>query len=332
MIKNTKANITLIFAISRKNAELSKALEAIFRQTDKNCNLIFIFNGCGQSEKDIFNAFDFSAFNKVDHLVFSENLGDAYAYKYADRNNLETKYFYYFDCNIILSPDFVATLNQFVNEHPESEVISFFGVPNIYFKQPYLKIKTMSDDFCNRPLLFFSNKLISTEYVRKNKIYEQNFKHYPMLYYVMLAKSNPKWYSIGRQICVASSKPSYSYNIMDLFDQCEELVNMMGQEWYKNHFSEIEYLVIITLFGNFTYAIFKKNRTNFLFLLKVLNKIEDFIDLNFPNWTKNEWLYSKQNKNDESYLKYLREFKPKLIHVLRALSSKLFVEGHAKRK
>lgn len=332
MTKNTKANITLIFAISKKNSELNKALDAIVRQTDKNCNLIFLFNGCGISEKDIFKKFDFSAFNSVEHVVLSENLGDAYGFKYVSKNNLKTKYYYYFDSNVILMPDFVAALNKFVTEHPETDILSFFGVPNIYFKEEYLPIKSLSDDFCHRPLVFFQNKLISFEYISKHNIYEPNFKHYPMLFYVMLAQHNPKWYSLGRQICSHSTKPTYSFSIMDLFDQCQEIVNMLDQKWYKDHYSEIEYLCIVTLFRNFTYAIFKKNRSNFIYQKRILNKIEDFVDLNFPHWEKNEWLYSKKNKNDESYLKYLREFKPKLIHVLRALYSKLFVQGHAKRK
>lgn len=332
MTKNTKANITLIFAISKRNAELSKALDAIVRQTDKNCNLIFVFNGCGASEKDIFKKFDFSAFNKVDHVMFSENLGDVYSFEYISKNNLQTKYYYYFDCNVILMPDFVATLNQFVEQHSDADIVSFFGVPNIYFKEPHLVIKTLSDDFCHRPLVFFDNKLINIEYIKKNKIVEQKFKNYPLLFYVMLAKYNPKWYSLGRQICSGSTKQSYSFNIMDLYEQCQEIVNMLDQKWYKDHYSEIEYLCIVTLFRNFIYAVYKKNKTNFFFLRRVLNKVEDFVDCNFPNWTNNKWLYSKENKNDSTYLEYLREFKPKIIHVLRALSNKLLVQGHAKHK
>lgn len=332
MTKNTKANITLIFAIYKRNSELSKALDAIVRQTDKNCNLVFVFNGCGQSEKDVFKKFDFSSFNKVDHVVLSENLGDAYAFRYVSKHNISTKYYYYLDSNVLLMPDFIATLNKFVEDHPDADVVSFFGVPNIYFKQDYLSIKTPADDFCNRPLVFFDNKLLRLEYVVQNDIFEPNFKHYPLLYYVLLAKNNPKWYSIGRQICSASPKSSYSYNIFDLFDQCQEIVNMLDQKWFKDHYSEIEYLCIVTLFRNFTYAMFKKNRSNFIYLKRILNRVEEFVDNNFPHWNKNEWLYSKKNNNDPSYLKYLQEFKPKLIHVLRAFYSKLFDQGHAKRK
>lgn len=332
MTKNTKANITLIFSIHRKTAELSKALDAIARQTDKNCNLVFVFNSCGVSEKDILKKFNFNSFNKVDYVLFSENLGDVYAFNYVAKNNLDTKYYYYFDSNVILMPDFVATLNKFVTDHPETDVVSFFGVPNIYFKEEFLPVKTLSDDFCHRPLIFFDNKLINIEYIRKNNITERKFTHYPLLFYVMLAKYNPKWYSLGRQICSSSPKPSYHFNIMDLFDQCQEIVSMLDQKWYKDHYSEIEYLCIVTLFRNFTYAIFMKNRTNFILQKRVLNRIEDFVDRNFPNWEQNDWLFSKKNKNDATYLQYLREFKPKLIHVLRALYNKLFVQGHAKQK
>ncbi|XQP55909.1 MAG: glycosyltransferase family A protein [Mycoplasmoidaceae bacterium] len=332
MTKNTKANITLIFYINKRNAELSKALDAISRQTDKNCNLIFVFNSPTQSEKDVFKKFNFDAFNKVDYVLISENLGDSYAFEYVSRNNLETKYFYGFDSNVVLMPDFIAVLNKFVDEHKDADVISFFGVPNIYFKEDYLEVKTFSDDFCHRPLVFFNNKLISTDFIKKNHLYEPLFKHYPLLYYVMLMKNEPKWYSLGRQICSGSPKPIYTFNIFDLFDQCQEVANMLDQKFMQQHYSEIEYLCIVTLFRNFVYAIFVKNRTNYLFQKRVLNKIEDFVDRNFPNWEKNEWLYSKENKNDETYLNYLREFKPKLIHVLRALHNKLLIQGHAKTK
>ena len=332
MIKNTKVNITLIFAINRKSVELNKALDAIARQTDKNCNLVFVFNGCGSSEKDIFKKFNWNEFAKVDCIFLSENLGDVYSFNYVAKNNLSTKFYYYFDSNVILSPDFVSTLNKFVEEHPETDVLSFFGVPNAYFKDEFINVKTLSDDFCNRPLVFFDNKLINIEYIKKNKIVEQKFKNYPLLYYVMLAQHNPKWYSLGRQICSSAGKPSYSYNIMDLFDQCQEIVNMLDQKWYKDHYDEIEYLCIVTLFRNFTYAVFKSNRTNIFLQRRILNKVEDFMDRNFPNWEKNEWLYSKKNKNDETYLQYLREFKPKLIHVIRALHNNLLIQGHAKRK
>lgn len=332
MTKNTKANITLIFSINKRSAELSKALDSIVRQTDKNCNLVFVFNSCGPAERDIFRKFDWSGFNKVDHILISENLGDVYAFEYVAKNNLLTKYYYYFDSNVIITPDFVATLNKFVTDHPDTDVLSFFGVPNMYFKQDFINVKTLSDDFCNRPLVFFDNKLINYEFIKQNKIVEQKFKNYPLLYYVMLAKNNPKWYSLGRQICSGSNKPSYAFNVMDLFDQCQEIVNLLDEKWFKSHYSEIEYLCIVTLFRNFTYAFFKANKTNFINQRRILNKIEDFMDRNFPNWERNEWLYSKKNKNDETYLEYLREFKPKLIHVLRALYSQLFVQGHAKRK
>ncbi|MCQ2748219.1 MAG: glycosyltransferase family 2 protein [Mycoplasmoidaceae bacterium] len=192
MTKNTKANITLIFSIVRKSGELAKALEAISRQTDKNCHLIFVFNGCGASEKDIFKKFDFRGFEKVEYVFLSENLGDVYTYQYVERNNNLAKYHYLFDSNIVLMPNFVATLNKFVNEHPEADVVSFFGVPNTYFKDEYITINTLSDDFCHRPLTFFNNKLIRVGFLKENKIVQKKFKTYPTLFYIKVAMANPK--------------------------------------------------------------------------------------------------------------------------------------------
>lgn len=332
MTKSTKAKITLIFCINKREPELAKALDAIARQTDKNCELIFVFNGSGQSEKDIFKKFDFKGFEDVNYVLLSENLGNSYAFEYLARNSINTKYFYYFDANVIITPDFISTLNKFIDEHPQTDVLSFFGVPNIYFKNEYLTVKTLSDDFCHRPLVFFNNKLISLDYVKANGIFEQQFKHYPMLYYITLLKGNPKWYSLGRQICSAALKPSYSYSIFDLFDQCQAIVDNLDQKFFKEHYSEIEYLCMVALYRNFIYAFFKKNPTNFVYQKRVLNKVEAFMMKNFPHWRTNEWLYSSKNKNDYTYLQYLREFKPKLIHVLRALRNKLFISGHAKTK
>lgn len=332
MTKSTKAKITLIFCINKRESGLTKALDAISRQTDKDCNLIFVFNGSGQSEKDVFKKFNFQGFQDIDYVLFSENLGTSYAFEYLVKNNITTKYFYTFDSNIIIAPDFVATLNKFINEHPQTDVLSFFGVPNIYFKQDYITIKTFSDDFCHRPLIFFDNKLISVEYIKEHNIYEPKFRHYPMLYYVMLMKGNPKWYSLGRQICSATTKPTYSFNVFDLFEQCQEIVDLLDKDFYKDHRSEIEYLCIVTLFRNFIYAFFKKYPTSFLSQKRVLNQVGEFVDKNLPHWKINEWLYSPKNKNDQTYLQYLREFKPKLIHVLRALYNQLFESGHAKTK
>jgi len=332
MTKNTKANLTLIFCVNKKNAELDKALDAISRQTDKNFNLIFVFNGCSQSEKDIFAKYKFTGVKKIDYVFISENVGDVCAYGYTVRHNIQTKYEYYFDSNVILMPDFVATINKFINQHPDTDIISFFGVENIYFKEDYLVVKTMSDDFCNRPLVFFDNKVISIDYLEKIEVKEPLFKNYPVLFYIQLFKGNPKWYSIGRQICYGAPKPAYQYNVMDLFDQCNEIVNLLDQDYYKKHFSEVEYLCIVALFRNFTYAYFQTNPGNFLLQKRMLNRIEDFVNTNFPHWEKNEWLYSKKNKNDETYLEYLREFKPKLIHVLRALKNKLQLQGYGKNR
>ena len=163
--------------------------------------------------------------------------------------------------------------------------------------------------------LTYKNQIINVEYVNRNDIKLKLFKYYPLLYYIELAEHNPTWYSLGRQVCNITEKRSYSYNVLDLFDQCQKIVNKLDEKWYKSKYSEIEYLCLVTLFRNFTYAMFYTNKTNFLLQKRVLKKIKHFIDDNFINWHRNEWLYSKKNKNDPTYLDYLREFKRKFIKI-----------------
>lgn len=323
MSKNTKANLTLVFSINKRNGALQKALDSILKQTDKNFNLIFVLSGVSALDKETFSKFDFSDVNDVKHIVLSENLGDSYNFNYC-LPRLKTKYVYSFDSNVILMPDFVSTINQFIQKHPDADVVSFYGVPNYYIKDEYVEVKTMSDDFCIRPLVFFDNKVISRDYLIKNDITQPNFKHYPVYFYISLFKAKPKWYSIGRQICFGSRKKTYQFNVMDLFEECEEIVKLMDQKPFCDHKDEVEYMVLIGLARNFVYTYYEMNSGRFLTLKRLLNQIEDFLKKNFPKWQKNKWIWSKENKNDKDYLDYLREFKPKLIHVVKTFNSKEF--------
>lgn len=332
MTKNTKANLTLIFCVNKKNADLAGALEAISRQTDKKFNLVIVLNACNPADKNIVDSVNLSGINRVDYIFLSENLGDAYTFDYCLKNNIETKYVYCFDSNKILFPDFVSTINTFLQNNPKTDVLSFFGVPNIYFKDEFISIKTLSDDFCTRPLISYDNKVLNVEFLQKNKIKEPFFKHYPLLFYVQLFAANPVWYSLGRQIFSLTMRQSLSYNAFDLFDQCVEIMSLLDKKEMRSHYSEIEYLCIITLFRNFIYAIFKNESTSLFSQMRILNQVQEFMNINFPNWKQNEWLTSKKNKNNPELLEYLKEFKPKLFHVKKALSSPIFTEGYDKRK
>lgn len=323
MSKNTKANLTLVFSINKKNATLEKALDSIKRQTDKNFNIIFALSGASYADKETLSKFDFSDADDVQHIVFSESLGDSYVFNYC-LPKIKTKYFYMFDSNVILNPDFISTINKFIEKHTSADVISFYGVPNYYIKDEFVNVKTLSDDFCIRPLLFFDNKVLSKEYIEKNKLFKPLFKQYPVHFYISLFKDNPKWYSIGRQICFGSSKKTYQFNVMDLFEECEEITKLLKEKPFSEHKDEIEYMVLIGLTRNFVYTFFEINRGRFLTLKSMLNRVESFLGANFPKWRDNKWLHSKKNLNDKEYLNYVKDFKPRLLHVLKSLHSRSF--------
>lgn len=323
MTKNTKANLTLIFYISKRNVMLKTALEAIKKQKDKNFNLIFVLAGVSSIDKEIFSKFDFSAISDVQHIILSESLGDSYAFNYC-LPRLKTKFAYCFDSNVILHDNFVSTINSFIAKHSDADVISVYGVPNIYIKKEYVQVKTMADDFCIRPLMFFDNKILNVEYIKKNNITQPAFKHYPVYFYILLFKAKPKWYSIGKQICSGSVKKTYQFNTMDLYEQCNEIVKLLDEKPFNEHKDEIEYMVIIALLRNFLYTFFEINKGRFLTLRRILIKVNDFLKENFPKWQKNKWLTSKENLNTKEYLDYLINFKPRLFHAIKALNSEAF--------
>ncbi len=333
MIKNTKVNLTLIFCVNRKNYNLDACLDAIVRQVDKNFNLIFVFNDCSQSEKDIFNKYKFHGFNKIDYVFTSENISDSYLNEYLIKNNIQTKYEYYINSSALIAIDFVSTINSFLEEHNHIDIISFFASPNIYFKEKYVKVMSLSDDFCNQPLIFFDNKIISIEYLQKNNIHDTLFKYYPSLFYVELIKYSPNWYLLGRQLCKFVYITNSKNNIIDLFDQCEEInALMINDNYFQKHHNELEYICIVTLLIVFLYSFYINNKWNLINLKKIINKIDLFLKTNFPNWKKNEWLSSKKNNNDKSYIRYLKNFKPKLFYILKAFKTKLQINGYGTYK
>ena len=270
MIKNTKVNLTLIFCINKKNYNLDDCLDAIARQVDKNFNLVFIFNNCGQSERDIFNKYKFIGFNKVDYVFTSENISDSYLNEYIIKNNIQTKYEYYINSSALLTTDFVSTINSFLNEQNSVDIISFFASPNIYFKEKYIKVESLSDDFCNQPLIFYDNKIISIEYLKKNNICDTLFKYYPTLFYIKLIKHSPNWYLLGRQMCKFVYLTNSKNNIIDLFDQCEEINDLINNDdYYKKHYDEIEYICVVTLLIVFLYSFYINNKWNLINLKKI---------------------------------------------------------------
>jgi len=334
MIKNTKAKLTLIFSVNKKNVDLENALKAIETQNDNNFCVIFAYSNANILDKQKVQEFNESKVADVQHIFFSESLGNSYIFNYCLKN-VETEYVYCLDSNVFLKPDFVSTINQFVAKHPNTDVISFFGVPNYYFKEDFIEINKLSDDFCTRPLMMFNNKILNVEFLRKNNIHEPIFCHYPLTFYVNLMLHNPKWYSIGRQICSVSNKVTYLYNILDLYDDCQNLADMLYKKEYKEYRDEIEYLILIGLLRNFIFAYFEANPGKLFSHKRVLEKVEDFLKQNIPDWRRNKWLWSKKNLNDTFYLDYMRDFKPKIRYILKEMNSESFkkrASGHDRSK
>jgi hypothetical protein len=169
--------------------------------------------------------------------------------------------------------------------------------------------------------------------LQKNNIHDTLFKYYPSLFYVELIKYSPNWYLLGRQLCKFVYITNSKNNIIDLFDQCEEINALMNNDnYFQKHHNELEYICIVTLLIVFLYSFYINNKWNLINLKKIINKIDHFLKTNFPNWKKNEWLSSKKNNNDKSYIRYLKNFKPKLFYILKAFKTKLQINGYGTYK
>jgi len=323
MTKNTRAKLTLIFSVNKKNVNLEQAIKAIETQNDNNFCVVFAFNNANLLDKQIVSEFDSDKVEDVQHVFFSESLGDSYVFNYCLKK-VKTKYVYFLDANIFLEPDFVATINHFIEEHKDTDVLSFFGVPNYYFKEEFIEIKKPADDFCTRPLIFFNNKVLNVEYLLKHHIQEPLFAHYPLSFYLSLFIYQPKWYSIGRQICTITNKVTYLYNVLDLYADCENLTSALFDKKYKDYTDQIEYIILIGLLRNFIFAYFESNQGRVIAQKRVLEKVEEFLQTYIPDWRRNKWLWSKKNLNDTSYLDYLRDFKPKIRYITKEMNSDLF--------
>ena len=73
-------------------------------------------------------------------------------------------------------------------------------------------------------------------------------------------------------------------NVIDLFDQCEEINDLINNDdYYKKHYDEIEYICVVTLLIVFLYSFYINNKWNLINLKKIINRIDYFLRTNFPN-------------------------------------------------
>lgn len=303
-------NLTLIFHLYKNTKSLDKSIKSILTQTDKNFELIIIDDDSTQDVTSIISKNDINALN-IKFLSFSENFGHSFSFNYAIKH-ATNNYVYYFGSNVHLEPNFVELINQKISENKNADVFSFDLTPQNKNDASIKVLHNIKDMIENDVMVQIKDKVLSKNFLVKNKIGFTPFKHYSLLFFVNLLKSNPKWVHINKNIVSVSTISSYSYNLYDTSTQIDEIIrNFIDPNSYESrNRTEIGYYVILTLLYTFIIKIFRSKPNNGFIQSAVIKEAYTKLNTSFPQWRNNPYLNSKNNPTNPKILHYLNSFKP----------------------
>lgn len=314
--------ITLILHLYKNTKYLEKCIKSVFDQTDKNFELIIFSNGIKQQVKDILTKFDLNELKAKDIKIIhtNANFGHSVAYNYGAKQ-ANGDFIYYFGSNVILKSNFTENLNKFIDQHKDADIISFSTSPKNVDNEGVLELENIADDFTRGAFNSTNDKIIKKEYLMKNNIHFERFKHYPLQFYMQLARYSPKWYLYMKQLVEVEPSVGFTYNVFDLHEQVYGVVEkLLEPNTYEyNHKDEVEYLILVTLLGRFLKNLFiiKPNDST---IQKIgIDKVMSVLDLNFPNWVNNKYLHNESSKRNQDFTSYLLDFKPYPFYVKRSL-------------
>ncbi|OAV63546.1 putative glycosyl transferase [Bacteroidales bacterium Barb6] len=252
--------LVLIYHVYKNTTHLEASLASIFNQTNKKFKLILVNDGASKQVNNILKKFEFDKLNDFTYHSFNQNLGHSASFN-VSLASTDGDYVYYTGSNAILNKDFVKIIHQAVKTHPKTDIISFAG--NQKNDGKISAFKNITPELQAIMTHSMKKKVFSITLLKNNNIRLNEDKYFPLVFiYEAMAKAR-KWVFIDKQLVSFESNRTYTYNLYDIFEMNDYLINKYQKTmFWKQNKDLIELWMIMFVIQVFIPRIFVSYKSN----------------------------------------------------------------------
>ncbi len=317
-------NISLIYHINSNYETLKQSLKSIFDQSSHDFEFILIDDNSTDQVKSCVNEFNFSKLKNFTYINSNQKLGHSFSFN-VGLDNTKSKYVYYLGSNVILEKDFIKKMNSVIKEADSPD---FIVLTNSKKQKDIVKTyKCVNKNLFKVLKPSIKDKIFNVNFLKKNKIYFENFQYYPIIYLYKCLNVMKNIISVDAHLVNFSTNRKYTYNLYDTFEQSDYLINHKSDFNFlktKENKDLYDFMIIYSIIYTFLYKIdytywSKTNLHSPKIIGKALHYSNKWLSENIPNWRENPILVNNELEFDEKTFDYLKNFRFKLLYVHRKI-------------
>lgn len=308
-------SLTIVYRLTNFYNSLDESFRSLVEQSNKNFNIIIIADGTTKQIQSYFIDKDLNQyFQSVKYIKISEKLGSSYCYNLALKY-VKTSYVYFTNSCVIFNKNFVDNFEKIANNEDA----------DVFVCNKYDEIgigNSKNKNGCNITttklyLLLLSNirnKIISTKIFKDAKIEFSNFHHYTFLDTIKIFECAKTIKVIKSMIVRIFTTEHPNYNIYDIIDQNNLILDKNHSAFYKKNTDDVNYIMIRNALFVFLARIAIQNKWKFNSIFKhAYNYANEWLKTYLPNWKNNKILNSSNNLDNKNVVLYLKNISKKSV-------------------
>ncbi len=313
--------LSFIYHVNSNWETLEKSINSIFNQTNKNFELILVYDDPNKNVVNEISKFKFNKLKKFKFVSTNQKIGHSWSFNIG-LDLAKGDYIYYLGSNITISKDFVKNILHLIDNNKDCDLIVIDNKQSKVITKTFNKIGI---DLFSVLTPSIKNKIYNVEFLRKNKIYFELFKYYPLMHLLKCLDCMKKavFYNNPKLVTFANNK-KYSYNLYNIFEQSTYLIENKDKfNFLKNNKDNnicFEYMIIYSILYSFLYKIHQSywKLTSYFssnIIGKALHTSNVWLTKYIPDWRKNPVITNNLLGQSKNLNNYFKDFKFRLIYI-----------------
>ncbi len=313
--------LSFIYHVNSNWETLEKSINSIFNQTNKNFELIFVYDDPNNNVVNEVLKFKFDKIKNFKFISTNQKIGHSWSFN-SGLELAQGDYVYYLGSNVTIDKDFVKNILNLIEKNKGCDFIILNNRENKISTKTFNKVGL---DLFSVLTPSIKNKIYNIKFLRKNKIHFELFKYYPLTHLLKCVDCMKQavWYNNPNLVTFADNK-KFSYNLYNIFEQSTYLIeNKDNFNFLKNNKDNnnyFEYMIIYSILYSFLYKIHQSYwKPTSYFSSKIIGKAlhtsNIWLTKYIPNWRDNPVITNNLFKQIKNLNKYFKDFKFKLIYI-----------------